>query len=62
MCDVVVNKIHSMKIPTKVGNIAWGILFVSNAYHGLSDASIFSISLPILPYEKCMTFFSNGSF
>ena len=62
MCNVVINKIPSMKIPTKVGNCAWGILFESDAYHGSSDASIFSSSLPILPHEKYMAFFSNGSF
>lgn len=51
------SKIPSMRIPKKVGIGAWGIPSDSAAYHGSSDASLFSCSLPVLPHEKCMTSF-----
>lgn len=36
-----------MRIPKKVGNGALGILSKSDVYHGSSDASLFSSSLPV---------------
>ncbi|XP_058095244.1 protein MEI2-like 2 isoform X2 [Magnolia sinica] len=52
---------HSLPGPTKIPlakvnqNVeagAWGIPSGSDAYHGSSDASLFSSSLPVLPHEK----------
>lgn len=42
-----------MKISQKVRSEAWGIRSGSDAYHGSSDASLFSSSVPVLPHEKC---------
>eukprot|EP00262_Sarcandra_glabra_P006435 TRINITY_DN1874_c0_g1_i1.p1 TRINITY_DN1874_c0_g1~~TRINITY_DN1874_c0_g1_i1.p1 ORF type:complete len:879 (-),score=189.07 TRINITY_DN1874_c0_g1_i1:587-3223(-) len=41
-----------VNIPQKVGSCAWGIPSGSDAYHGSSDASLFSSSLPVLRHEK----------
>eukprot|EP00268_Persea_americana_P025556 TRINITY_DN2488_c0_g1_i4.p1 TRINITY_DN2488_c0_g1~~TRINITY_DN2488_c0_g1_i4.p1 ORF type:complete len:877 (+),score=174.21 TRINITY_DN2488_c0_g1_i4:272-2902(+) len=40
------------KTSQKVGSKAWGIPPGYEAYHGSSDASLFSSSLPVLPHEK----------
>ncbi|XP_073116327.1 protein MEI2-like 2 isoform X2 [Elaeis guineensis] len=40
------------KTAQKIRSSAWGIPSGSNAYHGSSDASLFSSSLPVLPHEK----------
>ncbi|OVA07512.1 RNA recognition motif domain [Macleaya cordata] len=45
-------KIPLVNIPKKLGNGAWRIPSVSDAYHASSDASLFSSSLPVLPHEK----------
>lgn len=50
------------KTSQKVGSKAWGIPPGYDTYHGSSDASLFSSSLPVLPHEKCMyMFFSDDS-
>ncbi|XP_008784396.2 protein MEI2-like 2 [Phoenix dactylifera] len=46
------SNIPPVKTMQKVRSSAWGIPSGSNAYHGSSDASLFSSSLPVLPHEK----------
>ncbi|KAF6143656.1 hypothetical protein GIB67_004185 [Kingdonia uniflora] len=41
----------SMGIPNKVGSGAWRVP-LGDVYHTLTDASLFSTSLPVLPHEK----------
>ncbi|KAK9150820.1 hypothetical protein Syun_009129 [Stephania yunnanensis] len=45
------SKIPSMNVPQKVGSGSWAIPS-GDIYHASSDASLFSISLPVLPHEK----------
>ncbi|KAG1330496.1 putative protein MEI2-like 2 [Cocos nucifera] len=42
----------TVKTALEIRSNAWGIPSGSNAYHGSSDASLFSSSLPVLPHEK----------
>ncbi|XP_008779504.1 protein MEI2-like 2 [Phoenix dactylifera] len=48
------SNIYPVKNAQKIRSSAWGIPSGSNAYHGSSDASLFSSSLPVLRHEKLM--------
>ena len=52
MCVVEPTKIP-MANENKEVESAWGIFSGSDIYHALSDATLFSSSLPVLPHEKC---------
>ncbi|KAK8968230.1 Protein MEI2-like 2 [Platanthera guangdongensis] len=42
----------ALKFGMKFGSSAWKLPLGSNMYHGSSDTSLFSSSLPVLPHEK----------
>lgn len=46
------SNVPSLKIGLKFGSSAWQVPSGSSMYHGSSDTSLFSCSLPVLPHEK----------
>ncbi|KAG9447523.1 hypothetical protein H6P81_013651 [Aristolochia fimbriata] len=46
------SSISVLNVPRKVGPAAWGFPSGPNAFHGSSDVSLFSSSLPVLRHDK----------